>query len=75
MPADRSVVCPRCGEGPAVPVVYGYPAPETAECAKRREIALGGCVLEPGAPQWHCWACGHSWRGRAEVRSDDTGTI
>jgi hypothetical protein len=51
--------CPRCGDiAPMVPIVFGYPMPETFEAAKRGEIVLGGCVLSGEDPTHRCSACG-----------------
>lgn len=53
--------CPRCGGLSVVPIVYGYPAEETAEAAERGEIVLGGCIVWEGRPNWHCTNCENSW--------------
>jgi rRNA maturation protein Nop10 len=54
--------CPKCG-GKAIPVVYGYPTPETEARAARGEVALGGCMIGSGIePDWRCTQCGHGWR-------------
>ena len=39
--------CPRCGSNRIVPVVIGYPDPETEAAAARGEFILGGDVLTP----------------------------
>ena len=49
--------CPKCG-GKVVPVVYGMPAPELYEQAERKEVVLGGCLINmDGDPQWACIEC------------------
>ncbi len=35
-----------------IPIVYGLPSPELSEQARRREVWLGGCMVEPWAPRW-----------------------
>ena len=52
-------ICPDCG-GKLVRVVYGLPGDETFEKAERRELYLGGC--RPGPYDYHCYACGRSFR-------------
>ena len=54
--------CPRCGSEDVVPILYGMPTEEAVEASVRGEIALGGCVVFPDAPQNHCRNCGHEWR-------------
>jgi len=54
--------CPRCNSEDTVPIVYGYPGPELAEASMRGEVALGGCVVFPDAPEYTCRSCGHEWR-------------
>jgi hypothetical protein len=46
--------CPRCGR-PMVPIVYGYPTPETFESAERGEVVIGGCA--PNADDEMCIPC------------------
>ncbi len=36
--------CPSCGAR-SIPIVYGYPLPETFEAADRGEVVLGGCCI------------------------------
>ena len=54
-------VCPRCGSNTVLPILYGLPAGEAVEEAKRGEIALGGCCISDDMPQWHCSECEHRW--------------
>jgi hypothetical protein len=43
--------CPECRvKLKAVPIVYGLPAPELTERAKRGEVVLGGCNVYDGQP-------------------------
>ena len=50
--------CPQCKkQDEVVPIVYGYPAPETMAKAERREIYLGGCMVSHCDPHWFCLRC------------------
>ncbi|BCY09092.1 hypothetical protein [Actinoplanes sp. L3-i22] len=51
--------CPECGE-PGTMLVYGLPGPALADAAKAGRVSLGGCMIEPGQPDWFCPAR-HSW--------------
>jgi hypothetical protein len=35
---------------------------ELAHALEVGTVVLGGCVLEPDAPVWHCNACEHRWK-------------
>lgn len=49
--------CPKCG-GKVVPMAYGMPGPELYEKAQRKEVVLGGCLVNlDGNPQWACCEC------------------
>lgn len=69
-PRTGEVACPRCGSTiDPVPVVYGYPTPETFAEAEAGRVRLGGCVIEPEAPDFRCPICdaalpmvAESWR-------------
>lgn len=41
-----------------VPIVYGYPAPETFKKAEQGEVILGGGVVWEGRPTFGCTSCG-----------------
>lgn len=56
----KILVCPKCQSGRGVPVVYGMPGPELVERARRGEVVLGGCCVQPGI-EWECASCGHEW--------------
>ena len=53
--------CPKCGSLDVVPILYGYPMPETMEAAERGEIELGGCCVSGDDPRKHCKACGEQF--------------
>lgn len=42
-------------------IAYGLPGPEMMDEAQRGEILLGGCIIDEGAPDWHCPACQHEF--------------
>jgi rubrerythrin len=50
-------VCPFCGYGPPIEIVYGMPTYEAEQAAKRGEIMLGGCCVTGSDPQWCCPSC------------------
>lgn len=50
-PQYRKVACATCGGGRFVPIVFGYPLPETFEAAKRGEVVLGGCIVSDDDPK------------------------
>jgi hypothetical protein len=41
-----------------LPIVFGYPMPETFAAAERGEIVLGGCVVWGEDPTHRCGSCG-----------------
>jgi hypothetical protein len=53
--------CPSCDTDNVVPIVYGYPDPETMESSERGELSLGGCCVTENDPEWHCKKCEHEW--------------
>jgi hypothetical protein len=68
MAGDETVLeppaCPQCGSTDTVPIMYGYPSPETFEAVERGEIpgiAIGGCMVDDANPVWGCPACKHRW--------------
>lgn len=59
--SSRPNRCPQCGGTRIQDIVYGYPTPATLAAAACGTVILGGCVSEPGLPEWRCAACGHQW--------------
>ena len=49
--------CARCGSTDVVEIVYGLPGADLWESSQRGEIELGGCVIEPDAPDYACGSC------------------
>jgi len=40
-----------------VPIVFGFPSPQTFEAADRGEVAIGGCLVTGEDPTHRCSAC------------------
>ena len=57
----RQYNCPACDQLTGVDIVYGEPSIGLAKQAELGEIVLGGCVIEPNQPFYHCKACGFEW--------------
>lgn len=53
---SKKETCPECGTE-TIPIVYGLPGAGLMKKAKKGKIRLGGCVIYPGAPTWHCPQC------------------
>ena len=58
--------CPKCGNRDVIPIVYGYPLPETMEAAERGEVEQGGCCVTGDDPTLKCRACGEEFGGLDE---------
>ena len=56
-------ICPKCKSNNVIPIIYGYPAPETVVEAEKGNFKLGGCIefIGGGQPDRFCKACGHEW--------------
>jgi len=58
-------VCPYClWDGDVIRIVYGLPSPKGLARANAGEIKLGGCMVSPGKPTWHCKRCDSDWGRR-----------
>lgn len=55
-------ICPRCGSGNVVPIIYGMPDEALQKEAAQGLIELGGCEVWPGMPDMFCRSCGYRWR-------------
>jgi hypothetical protein len=42
------------------------PSAELFEEVEAGRVALGGCVVAGGDPNWHCKDCEHDWRSRSQ---------
>ena len=40
-----------------MPILYGYPSPRAFAEAEAGRISLGGCMIEPDAPDFACPRC------------------
>lgn len=63
-PAVLPEPCPVCGSGQVAIIQYGLPAPsdELDQALARGDVVLGGCVIQPTAPDLQCRMCGHRWQ-------------
>ncbi len=57
--------CPSCGGERWLPIAWGEPGPVAERMARRRELALGGCLVGEGDPDLECERCGHQMRCEA----------
>jgi hypothetical protein len=58
-PEFRDAPCPNCGKPlKLIPILRGYPTEEGFAAARRGELALGGCGVSPGLPEFACSKCG-----------------
>ncbi len=53
--------CPKCDSKNAIPIVYGFPAPELFEKAEVGKVKLGGCCIEESSPEFFCEDCENEW--------------
>ena len=60
---ETSATCPRCNSQGVIPILYGLPGPEMTQDSIAGRVKLGGCMVWPEAPDWHCARCAHEWRG------------
>lgn len=42
--------CPSCDSEDVVPIVFGFPDPETMDASDRGELSLGGCCVTENDP-------------------------
>ncbi len=54
--------CPKCNSDKVVPILYGYPSGDMVEKLSRGEIEIGGCIVMPDNPKWHCNNCENEWK-------------
>ena len=60
----KRLSCPSCGKDNVLPVVYGLPGQELLKASARREVLLGGCIIDRDSPEWQCTECGYAWGAR-----------
>lgn len=65
--------CEKCG-GSVLPILYGYPAPQSFKVAGRGEIILGGCCIPDDFDKledWVCKECGQRYKKFHEPYGED----
>ena len=58
---DKKHICPECKASDTVDIVYGYPSEQTLQSWYKKEIELGGCIVQDENPQHKCKKCEHQW--------------
>ena len=53
--------CPACDSTNVIPIVYGEPDSYLALEADETKVLLGGCVIMPNSPEYHCRNCENEW--------------
>jgi DNA-directed RNA polymerase subunit RPC12/RpoP len=66
----QAALCPACGSRDVVPVIHGMPDDEAEAAARRGEVVLGGCMIWPEKPIWHCRACEREFGMMKELEND-----
>ena len=63
MGKNESIQCPKCLSAAVARIFYGLPAftPELEAQLEKGEVHLGGCVIRPDNPEYHCNGCGHDF--------------
>ena len=58
--------CPKCGSTRVAPIRYGriVPNKKVQEAIAQERYVLGGDVIGPNSPTWHCVGCGHKGGNR-----------
>lgn len=54
-------ICPICKKRSVVKIIYGYPSQELLDEAIKKEVVLGGCIVEETSPEFHCLKCNKQW--------------
>ncbi len=58
---DKKHICPECKASDIVDIVYGYPSEQALQSWYKKEIELGGCIVQDENPQHKCKKCKHQW--------------
>ena len=58
---DSKHTCPECNAKEGVDILYGYPSEETLQSWFKKEVELGGCIVDNEKPTHKCFKCGHQW--------------
>ena len=65
--------CPRCkSDNDIRQIMYGLATYEDSKEAEKGKIVLGGCVIEPGAPDWFCGSCEYEWSDPNSLEEDES---
>ena len=61
--SNEAKFCPSCSSADVASILYGTPAMSKGmqRVLDSKQIAIGGCCQEIGAPEWICNECGHGW--------------
>jgi isocitrate lyase len=58
---NKKYTCPQCDSEDVVDIVYGYPSEQTLQSWFKKEIELGGCIIQDENPRHKCKKCEHQW--------------
>ena len=58
---NNKYICPICKKKSVVKIVYGYPGQELLDAALKKEVVLGGCIVEEANPEFYCLKCDNQW--------------
>ena len=58
---NKKYTCPQCYSEDVVDIVYGYPSEQTLQSWFKKEIELGGCIIQDENPHHKCKKCEHQW--------------
>jgi hypothetical protein len=72
--SDRPIVCPSCGKGPVVDIIYGY-ITEGFDGKPGKDFVMGGCCVTDNDPAYHCIACDYEFGRPREIPSFIMGLI
>ena len=63
--------CTLCGSTRIAPIRYGLPdfTEEVVRQMENEEVYFGGCMILPGYPHFHCFACDRNIASRPVLRS------
>lgn len=62
--------CPECDEK-CLPIQYGLPSGSMFKKAERGKVWLGGCMIWPDNPKWHCPECDREFTADGNVAKED----
>ncbi|MFC0014134.1 MULTISPECIES: hypothetical protein [Allobacillus] len=59
--------CPACDSTDVIPIVYGEPDSYLAMESDEGKVLLGGCVVMPNSPEYHCRICDNEWNREKSI--------